>query len=145
VPAQPAESPLSLPGLSELPRVGSAATGDRKLDGSEYDSGLPRARVFPAAPSLSFAPAGGDWSELAFAIYHFDLPGYAGTGSVEASWDSLPAAADLYIGVADTPAGLAVVQRRPSAVINLPGGIDFMSPSDQVYVAVVLMGTSVMH
>jgi hypothetical protein len=144
VPAQVVAGHLSLPAPAQLPRTSSAAPGDRKLDGTENDATLPHARVFPAAPSLSFAPAGSTISEVAYATYHFDLPGYSGAGSITTTWDSLPAVADYYVGVADFASNSwKWFMGDPAASTSLPGAVDFLSPTDQVYIVILLAGTDV--
>ena len=133
-----------LPPLAELTREGSAETGDRRLDGVEFDPLLPKARTFADGQDLNFSPAGDTMDGLAYAIYHFDLPGYSGAGTVATSWETLPAAQDYYIGIANYTRGTWTwFNTDPAEVVTLPGTVDFLSPTEQVYVVVALTGTAV--
>ncbi|MCC7479421.1 PKD domain-containing protein [bacterium] len=144
VPARPAESPLLLPDPAQLDRMAAAAPGQRLLDGADFDGALPSGRVSASGTALSFAPTGASLANVAFAIYHFDLPGYSGEGSVQTNWgSSAPAAGSFFIGVADYAGNAWRWFTGDTAnPLLLPEGLDFLSPGEQCYIAVCLSGSS---
>ncbi|MCC7479423.1 PKD domain-containing protein [bacterium] len=143
-PASPAAPQLSLPSPADLPRSAAAGQGDRLLNGSEYDAALPDSRVISSAPQLSFAPAGEGLGDAAYAIYHFDIPAFEGSGSIQTSWDSRPAAGKFFLAVADySKNAWSWFSGDSAGPLALPGGIDFKSPSGQCYVVVLVTGTSI--
>ncbi len=142
--ASQAAATLKLPSPTVLDRAASAGLGDRVLDGAEFDNALPKSRVISSGAELSFAPAGDSLAKAAYAIFHFDIPAFAGAGAVATSWDSRPAGGDFFIGVADYALNAWTwFSGDSSEPLQLPAGIDFQSSSGQCYVVVLVTGSDI--
>ncbi len=90
---------------SLLERLSAFTPAEGLRAGSDYDQALPSNLVSISGDSALFEPNyqnGSGFSDTAYAIYLFNLPGYDGSaGSLGLSWADAPAAGQLFIGFAD--------------------------------------------
>jgi hypothetical protein len=146
VPGAAFASPAQL--ISLLNARGVSAAGLTKT-GAQYATALPSAKVAINGAALDFAPtwdAAGSpaFGDLAFAIYLFDGTGLSGASAVTTVWPTAPAAADLWVGLADFASDrwtwFQPAAGVPYALADLSPYID---PADsRVLVACVLTGTA---
>lgn len=135
-----APSGSSLPSVASLSRSASLAPDIALAAGKDYDISLPSRSVSVADPKLTLSPGGGQFSDLAFAIYRFNLPNFAGTPQVETFWTTPPAAGDLYYAVAEFGKQRWVwLDGGSGAAAVLPAG-DYSNQDDEVFVAVFVKG-----
>ncbi|MCC7479420.1 hypothetical protein IT575_13330 [bacterium] len=142
-------SQLSAPPLSALPSPGellrktsAAEVGKRNIAGYEYETSLPSHRIQDSGldPYIQFGPNGNGFQNVAYAIYHLQLPGYSGPSKVLTNWDALPIAGNLLYGVAEYSAqSWRWVAGDALEAVTLPDG-DYVSDNGDVLIVVLLRG-----
>ncbi|MCC7477862.1 PKD domain-containing protein [bacterium] len=153
----PAEAPIAspaalsaLPSVASLPlspREGSYVEADLIRTGEQYDQSLPNARVQVfSAPELNFMP---NWQgesnglqSTAFAVYHFNAPGYDRNGQVYLDWAQNPLDPYLiWIGLSDWQKGQwKWFQHQPGGYIDTGDLTPFFSPGGDFYMTIVAEG-----
>jgi PKD repeat protein len=98
-----------LPAPSRLPaplnRDLAFTDSDRTKLGADFDPLLPNALVSVEATAAVFSPAatepGDGLSGLAYALYRFELPGYADSPLISVLWSTPPADESIWLGLAN--------------------------------------------
>jgi PKD repeat protein len=137
----------SLPEILELPHSARFLPADGYHDGSEFSAPLPNQRVSVSGTSAVFTPvwppegAGGD--KLAYAIYDFTLPDYAGTPvSADIVWASQPAVGQGYLAFANFAAMRWDWQILPgSQNLTWPQFAQYIDDNERCLLALLLVGT----
>jgi hypothetical protein len=134
--------------LAQLDAHGVSATGQTK-PGAMYESTLPSNHVAINGAALDFTPAWDPagshlFSDLAYAIYLFDGTGLSGASAVTAVWATVPAAANLWVGLADFSNNRwAWFQPGVAAPLAITDLAPYIAPADgRILVAYVLTGTA---
>ena len=97
----PVSSTIDLPSPLELVRTASD-TGYTMLNASEYKDNWPHEKITPNAPTALLEPQSGELiTDVAYAIYQFDLTGIDPQSKLIISWDSPPSASDVWAAFSD--------------------------------------------
>jgi hypothetical protein len=129
----------------------TAATQVLLRPGSAYEPALPHNRVAPLGAAAQYdALYSGGWdplSNLAYAVYAFNLTDYAGPEELHLTWDSSAGFEHAWIGLANFSRGRWDWQAIPAAsggesLLALASG-DYVLPATQdMYVAVAFTGAT---
>jgi hypothetical protein len=133
---------LGLPSPAELPRGVSAGFGDQLLSAPEYATELSSARITVQDQLVLLNPDGQGLADSAYAVYQFNVPGYAGTASVSSFWQDRDPATEYYLGVADYSRNRWVwLQASSDTATVIPDELDFLSPGGVASFVVLCTGT----
>lgn len=136
---------LLLPAPSQL-RTARFTLAEGAADGADYDPLKPNNRVSVAANDGIFAPSTAinpSPTGLAYAIYDFHLPNYAGElVDLDFDWTSAPAAGSAFIGLANFGSDRWHWIPLPADnSLSFPGIAQYRNPADHLYLAVAVSGT----
>ncbi|MCB1219202.1 MAG: PKD domain-containing protein [Planctomycetales bacterium] len=140
-----------VPDLSDLPAV-ERSSSNAPEDFIRFGSQLitPEMKSFSSVDG-DFLVMTPDWvrtanpptSDLAWAVYGFGLTGYVSPGTLQLWWDgTTPPAGNYFIGISNFDAGRWQWFQGPAPGTAMDFGnlADFFSPTDTLYIAVVLTG-----
>lgn len=143
-PFGPALNPGDL--LGPPPRLAAFSDSDRRKVGVDFEPGL--SHLATAVDSaLQFTPdydgAVDEFSDAAWAIYRFTLPGYADSPLLALAWDTPPASySDAWIGLGNQQEGIWEWRSLPENNQLDFGTLVPYIDEDQLLIAVVLTGTT---